>query len=176
MATDSNLLYGSDASSSAISWESGGTGTNQLPAPGHQLQPAGQPPPAPGHQLPPPAGTEPIRCRAASLDSVKRSAAPRFKIGQATQYDGRRARHLGTTTGGTTAASLPPLPTSVNKQFRLLRLRKDATRELGILITLKRSPDGSGQGYVIGHVEPGGVADRFVSVPISSASFYHFLI
>nr|CAH0105409.1 unnamed protein product [Daphnia galeata] len=32
--------------------------------------------------------------------------------------------------------------------------------ELGILITLKRGMDGSQQGYVIGHVEPGGVADR----------------
>lgn len=143
---DSNSLYGSDGSSSATSWDSGGTGTNRS-----QAGAAG-------------AATDVIRSRAASLDSGKRSIAPRFKIGdQTTQCNGRPPRPPAAM-----PASLPPLPaSSTNKQFRLLRLHKDATRELGILITLKRPIDGSAHGYVIGHVEPGGVADRsfFTSIP-----------
>jgi len=141
---DSNSLYGSDASSSATSWENGATGANAgLP---YCIRTS----------VTPPTPTNAIRSRTGSLD-----APPRFKIGQAT----RPTRHHPTTSAvsSSVAASLPPLPpapATANKQFRLLRLRKDATRELGILITLKRSTDGSAHGYVIGHVEPGGVADR----------------
>ncbi len=62
------------------------------------------------------------------------------------------------------AVSLPPLPPASNKQFRLIRLIKDETGELGILITLKRGADGSMQGFVIGHVEPGGAADRYAHI------------
>lgn len=62
------------------------------------------------------------------------------------------------------AVSLPPLPPASTKQFRLIRLIKDETGELGILITLKRGADGSMQGFVIGHVEPGGAADRYAHI------------
>jgi hypothetical protein len=95
------------------------------------------------------------------------SKGPHFQIGQPA-------------TGGATLAppsnyhsspvSLPPIPSAQgapsglpvthNKQYRMIRLVKDESGGLGILITKKRGPDGSMQGYVIAHIEPGGVADR----------------
>jgi hypothetical protein len=62
-------------------------------------------------------------------------------------------------------ASSSSSTTGGTKQYRLIRLVKDeqSGNELGILITLKRGPDGSTLGYVIGHVEPGGVADRYTT-------------
>lgn len=67
-----------------------------------------------------------------------------------------------------TPASLPVPPSSTStsgassgaKQYRLIRLTKDGSGGLGILISKKRTTDGSVPGYVIAQIEPGGLADR----------------
>jgi hypothetical protein len=96
-------------------------------------------------------------------------AAPpsvQFQIGHSTRYIPGRENENNCSRS---PSSLPPSgviqqqqPPPMTKQYRLLRLIKDESGELGILITLKRGVDGSQQGYVIGHVEPGGVADRYL--------------
>lgn len=86
-----------------------------------------------------------------------------FQIGHSTRYiPARESDQVEAPT------SLPSIQLPSTKQYRLLRLIKDESGELGILITLKRGSDGSMQGYVIGHVEPGGVADRYSSLNLSS--------
>lgn len=110
-----------------------------------------------------------------STSSSATDRAVHFQIGQPTHYSttgtgSNSSSCNGNNTGGQrvrdTPVSLPPLPpppppsTITTKQFRLIRLTKDETGELGIMITLKRGTDGSMQGFVIGHVEPGGAADR----------------
>lgn len=107
------------------------------------------------------------------------TAAPpsvHFQIGHTTRYIPGRPKdeqdsQSKENNGSRSPSSLPPngiqqqqqQPPPLTKQYRLLRLIKDESGELGILITLKRGADGSQQGYVIGHVEPGGVADRYSS-------------
>ena len=84
------------------------------------------------------------------------SSPVQFQIGQPTHYStSNSAPRIRDP-----PVSLPPLPPPSTKQFRLIRLTKDETGELGILISLKRGADGSMQGFIIGHIEPGGVADR----------------
>ena len=64
------------------------------------------------------------------------------------------------------SASLPPglmptpMPGAVNRQFKMLRLVKGETGELGIYITKKHSPDSGSLGYVIAAIEPGQLAHR----------------
>lgn len=83
-----------------------------------------------------------------------------FQLGQPTHYNGNASSTPSSQRIRDPPASLPPLPPPSTKQFRLIRLTKDETGELGILISLKRGADGSMQGFVIGHIEPGGAADR----------------
>ena len=88
-----------------------------------------------------------------------------FQIGHSTRYIPARVQDdYVPDESSRSPASLPPIQPPLTKQYRLLRLIKDESGELGILITLKRGCDGSMQGYVIGHVEPGGVADRYSSL------------
>ena len=42
----------------------------------------------------------------------------------------------------------------------MLRLRKDVSGELGIIISKKRHPQKGTTGYIIAHVEPGGLVER----------------
>lgn len=106
-----------------------------------------------------------------SASSNKTSGSPcnnngspvQFQIGQPTTRPSAAGNHHQQRSRDP-AVSLPPLPPASTKQFRLIRLIKDETGELGILITLKRGADGSMQGFVIGHVEPGGAADRYAHI------------
>ncbi|XP_066965010.1 LOW QUALITY PROTEIN: uncharacterized protein [Macrobrachium rosenbergii] len=55
-------------------------------------------------------------------------------------------------------ASLTRSPTP--RTFRLMRLVKDHTGELGIYITARRNSRGATTGYVIAHIEKGGLTER----------------
>jgi len=172
---DSNSLYGSDASS-GNSWDSPGREPSRSVAnpPSEAIDVVD----ATRHSTNP----QPMRSRAASLDGVKDpltlppltlppltlplltvplltasngNVPPHFRIGQPTSGDYARLA-----ASRDSPASLPPLPASASRQFRMVRLVKEQSGGLGIVITLKRGADGSMQGYLIGHVEPGGVADR----------------
>lgn len=48
------------------------------------------------------------------------------------------------------------------RTFRLMRLVKDHTGELGIYITARRNSRGATTGYVIAHIEKNGLTDRYV--------------
>lgn len=63
----------------------------------------------------------------------------------------------------TCPASLPPTrPASAQpRQFKMLRLVKGETGELGIYIKKKPSPDSGSVGYVIAGIEPGALAHRY---------------
>lgn len=50
------------------------------------------------------------------------------------------------------------------RTYRMMRLAKDASGELGIYITAKKNSEGNTTGYVIAHIEAGGLTDRFVAV------------
>merc|ERR1719220_705473 len=52
------------------------------------------------------------------------------------------------------------LPSLTSKRFKMLRLKKDGTGELGIIISKKRHPQKGTTGYIIAHVEPNGLAER----------------
>ena len=57
--------------------------------------------------------------------------------------------------------SLPPRLTGlVNKQFRMVRLVKEAGMELGVLITKKFNKDKRTTGYIIAYIEPHGLVHR----------------
>ena len=64
-------------------------------------------------------------------------------------------------------ASLPPglnrsqPPPQPPKQFKMLRLVKGDSGELGIYINKKPSPDSGSDGYVIAGIEPGALAHRY---------------
>ena len=49
-----------------------------------------------------------------------------------------------------------------SKRFKMLRLKKDAgtNSELGIVISKKRNPQKGTSGYIIAHIEPGGLVER----------------
>ena len=52
------------------------------------------------------------------------------------------------------------LPSLTSKRFKMLRLKKDCSGELGIIISKKRHPQKGTTGYIIAHVEPGGLVER----------------
>ena len=57
--------------------------------------------------------------------------------------------------------SAPHAATSLaHKQFKLMRLRRDNSGEMGMYIGNKQTPDGRTSGYVIVHVVPGSVTHR----------------
>lgn len=57
--------------------------------------------------------------------------------------------------------SLPPTLTALtNKQFKLMRLKRDPGTPLGVYITSKRHPEKGTHGYVIAYIEPNGLTDR----------------
>ncbi|KAK7071436.1 hypothetical protein SK128_022353, partial [Halocaridina rubra] len=62
-------------------------------------------------------------------------------------------------------ASLARSPTP--RTFRLMRLVKDHTGELGIYITARRNSRGATTGYVIAHIEKGGLTDspKWIKLP-----------
>ena len=50
-----------------------------------------------------------------------------------------------------------------SKRFKMLRLKKDgpsSNSELGIVISKKRNPQKGTSGYIIAHIEPGGLVER----------------
>ena len=46
------------------------------------------------------------------------------------------------------------------KTFKMLRLYKKATEELGIIISKKRNPQKNTTGYEIAHIDPDGLIHR----------------
>lgn len=68
-----------------------------------------------------------------------------------------------------TPTRIPTVPTMTspkeqmfaNKEFKVLRLTKDKTGELGIFIK-KKNPNAKTTCYVISHIAPGGLMDRYV--------------
>ena len=59
------------------------------------------------------------------------------------------------------ADNIPPtLPSLTSKSFKMLRLRKNTSEELGIIISKKRNPNKGTTGYIIAHVEPGGLVKK----------------
>lgn len=51
------------------------------------------------------------------------------------------------------------LPSLTSKRFKMLRLKKDGNGEMGIIISKKRHPQKGTTGYVIAHLEPGGLVE-----------------
>ena len=66
------------------------------------------------------------------------------------------------TDSSTVTSSSPPSSTSSSpvKSFKMLRLRKGPTEELGIIISKKRNPNKGTTGYVIAHIEPDGLINK----------------
>ena len=58
--------------------------------------------------------------------------------------------------------SSPPsmLPSLTSKSFKMLRLRKAPTEELGIIISKKRNPLKGTTGFIIAHIEPEGLINK----------------
>merc|ERR1719350_2494563 len=52
------------------------------------------------------------------------------------------------------------LPSLTSKSFKMLRLRKSLSEELGIIISKKRNPSKGTTGYVIAHIEPDGLVNK----------------
>jgi len=52
------------------------------------------------------------------------------------------------------------LPSLTSKSFKMVRLFKSATDELGIIISKKRNPSKGTTGYIIAHIEPDGLVNR----------------
>ena len=52
------------------------------------------------------------------------------------------------------------LQSLTSKSFKMLRLRKDKTGELGIIISKKRNPINGTTGYIIAHIEPDGLINK----------------
>ena len=52
------------------------------------------------------------------------------------------------------------LPSLTSKSFKMLRLVKQDTDELGIIISKKRNPSKGTTGYIIAHVEPDGLVNK----------------
>lgn len=52
------------------------------------------------------------------------------------------------------------LPSLTSKRFKMIRLKKDVSGELGIIISKKRHPQKGTTGYIIAHVEAGGLVER----------------
>lgn len=79
--------------------------------------------------------------------------------------------------GSCSDGNAPPLPPhhnqkvnySVNRQFKLVKLKREKDEELGIFIAKTRHIKQAGAGYIVAHVVPGGLADRFVTNSNSNA-------
>ena len=84
------------------------------------------------------------------------------------RYDGSSTTNLrhDTTSNTTnlrydTSTNLPTsLPSLTSKKFKMLRLKKDATGEMGIVISKKRHAERGTTGYIIAHIEKGGLVER----------------
>ena len=50
---------------------------------------------------------------------------------------------------------------TTSKTFKMLRLHKAATEELGIIISKKRNPSKNTTGYEIAHIDPDGLIHRY---------------
>ena len=87
-----------------------------------------------------------------------------------TPQNGRRFKKNGEDLSHHDSSSGPPslnsdnsannLPSLTSKRFKMLRLKKDVSGELGIIISKKRHPQKGTTGYIIAHVEPGGLVER----------------
>jgi hypothetical protein len=53
------------------------------------------------------------------------------------------------------------LPSLTSKSFKMVRLYKSPTDELGIIISKKRNPSKGTTGYIIAHIEPDGLVNRY---------------
>jgi len=53
-----------------------------------------------------------------------------------------------------------PLPSLSSKNFKMMRLVKDSSNELGIIISRKKNANNGMTGYSIAHIEPRGLIDR----------------
>ena len=53
------------------------------------------------------------------------------------------------------------LPSLTSKSFKMVRLYKGPTDELGIIISKKRNPNKGTTGYIIAHIEPDGLVNRY---------------
>ena len=58
--------------------------------------------------------------------------------------------------------STPPsmLPSLTSKSFKMLRLRKAPSEELGIIISKKRNPHKGTTGFIIAHIQPDGLINK----------------
>jgi hypothetical protein len=52
------------------------------------------------------------------------------------------------------------LPSLTSKKFKMLRLKKDKSGEMGIVISKKRHAQRGTTGYIIAHIEQGGLVER----------------
>lgn len=52
------------------------------------------------------------------------------------------------------------LPSLTSKRFKMLRLRKEDNRDLGIVISKKRHPQKGTTGYIIAHIDEEGLVER----------------
>ena len=103
------------------------------------------------------------------IESQDQSNSPWWDIGSPVS-DGLRGTSLNRFVQE--SYSRPPLslPVSLNqgssspnsRTYRLMRLLKDKSGELGIYITARKNSEGATTGYVIAHIEKGGLTDRFV--------------
>merc|ERR1719400_919198 len=59
-----------------------------------------------------------------------------------------------------TSAQKPIAPSLSQKNFKMMRLIKDSSNELGIIISSKKNTGNGMSGYSIAHIEPRGLIDR----------------
>ena len=73
-------------------------------------------------------------------------------------------------------------PNNNNKRFKMLRLNNRSELspssndcgEMGIVISKRRHPQKGTTGYVIAHIEQGGIAERYASIVIALGSIFSF--
>jgi len=58
------------------------------------------------------------------------------------------------------SASVASVPSLTQKNFKMMRLIKDCSNELGIIISSKKNTGNGMSGYTIAHIEPRGLIDR----------------
>ena len=132
---------------------------------------------------------EPVsKCQQASQQNVSSNQAsnsnnaqiPGSSPGPSRRFkkNGEESNNESSTTGsGPTSlnsdsnSSANNLPSLTSKRFKMLRLKKDVSGELGIIISKKRHPQKGTTGYIIAHVEPGGLVERLVKQRAKYATY-----
>jgi len=67
------------------------------------------------------------------------------------------------------------LPSLTSKSFKMVRLYKSPTDELGIIISKKRNPSKGTTGYIIAHIEPDGLVNRYRHISLAVEGFTYNL-